>query len=240
MGQLLQEDQYYLVENFMVIFNCDYCCIVELYVQVCWMLDNVCIDDLEVVVCLVCELYFICLLLQILLVEVLMKLFCVVQCYQLILQLQLILLQKILLNIEGVGCQLDLQIDIWVVVKLVLVKILCECYSLCWVVCEIGKWLLEIMIYVLDMLCLVYVWLIQQVEGCYELVMCLCDLVVLDVSVQCLQKCVVGVIIGVGLLVIVVLMYVLQLLGWYWGDLLMWSWVFGVVGVVVLVCVWWC
>lgn len=116
MGQFLQEDQYYLVENFMVIFNKDYWCMVEFYVEVGWMFNNVCIDELEVVVCLVCELYFICLLLQILLVEVLMKLFCVVQCYQFILQLQLILLQKILFNIEGVGCQFDLQLDIWVVV----------------------------------------------------------------------------------------------------------------------------
>ena len=68
-----------------------------------------------------------------------MKLFKTAQRYELTLQPQLILLQKTLLNIEGVGRQLDPQIDIWAVAKPVLAKILRERYSPRRVVREIGK-----------------------------------------------------------------------------------------------------
>ena len=58
--------------------------------------------------------------------EVLVKLFRTAQKYELTLQPQLILLQKTLLNIEGVGRQLDPRLDIWAVAKPVLEKILVE------------------------------------------------------------------------------------------------------------------
>src|SRR5690606_35508193 len=47
MGQLSQEDQYYLAENFMAIYNCDYRRIAELHVQARWTPDHVRIDELE-------------------------------------------------------------------------------------------------------------------------------------------------------------------------------------------------
>lgn len=75
MGQLSQEDQYYLAENFMAIFNRDYRRIAELHVQARWMPDHVRIDDLEAAVRSVCEPYFTRPLSQISLAEVLMKLF---------------------------------------------------------------------------------------------------------------------------------------------------------------------
>ncbi|GFF08040.1 hypothetical protein SM139_3124 [Stenotrophomonas maltophilia] len=162
MGQLSQEDQYYLAENFMAIFNRDYRRIAELHVQARWMPDNVRIDDLEAAVRSVCEPYFTRPLSQISLAEVLMKLFRVAQRYQLTLQPQLILLQKTLLNIEGVGRQLDPQIDIWAVAKPVLAKILRERYSPRRVVRELGKRLPEIMTHAPDMPRLVHAWLTSR------------------------------------------------------------------------------
>lgn len=239
MGQLSQEDQYYLAENFMAIFNRDYRRIAELHVQARWMPDHVRIDDLEAAVRSVCEPYFTRPLSQISLAEVLMKLFRVAQRYQLTLQPQLILLQKTLLNIEGVGRQLDPQIDIWAVAKPVLAKILRERYSPRRVMRELGKRLPEIMTHAPDMPRLVHAWLTQQVEGRHELAMRSRDLVSLDASVQRLQKHAVGAITGVGLLAIAALMYVLQPPGWYWGDLPMWSWLSGAVGVAALARAWW-
>ncbi|MCC7249004.1 MAG: 2-polyprenylphenol 6-hydroxylase, partial [Lysobacter sp.] len=105
-GQLSSEDQYYLAENFMAIFNRDYRRIAELHVQAGWMPATIRIDELEAAARAVCEPYFTRPLSEISLAEVLVKLFRTAQKYELTLQPQLILLQKTLLNIEGVGRQL--------------------------------------------------------------------------------------------------------------------------------------
>ncbi|RYZ69937.1 MAG: ubiquinone biosynthesis regulatory protein kinase UbiB, partial [Lysobacteraceae bacterium] len=116
-GQLSDQDQYYLAENFMAIFNKDYRRIAELHVEAGWMPATVRIDELEAAARSVCEPYFTRPLSEISLAEVLLKLFRTAQKYELTLQPQLILLQKTLLNIEGVGRQLDPQLDIWAVAK---------------------------------------------------------------------------------------------------------------------------
>jgi ubiquinone biosynthesis protein len=122
------EDQYYLAENFMAIFNRDYRRIAELHVEAGWMpatcastnwrrrarglravLHPAAVGDLAG--------------------EVLVKLFRTAQRYELTLQPQLILLQKTLLNIEGVGRLLDPKLDIWAVARPVLERILRERYS---------------------------------------------------------------------------------------------------------------
>ena len=102
-GQLSSEDQYYLAENFMAIFNRDYRRIAELHVQAGWMPATIRIDELEAAARAVCEPYFTRPLSEISLAEVLIKIFRTAQRYELTLQPQLILLQKTLLNIEGVG-----------------------------------------------------------------------------------------------------------------------------------------
>src|SRR5690606_31549154 len=99
MGQLSDEDQFYLAKNFMAIFNRDYRRIAELHVQAGWMPADTRIDELEAAVRSVCEPYFTRPLSEISLAEVLLKLFRTAQRYQLTLQPQLILLQKTLLNI---------------------------------------------------------------------------------------------------------------------------------------------
>ncbi|MEO6154554.1 MAG: 2-polyprenylphenol 6-hydroxylase, partial [Thermomonas sp.] len=83
MGQLSSEDQYYLAENFMAIFNRDYRRIAELHVQAGWMPATIRIDELEAATRAVCEPYFTRPLSEISLAEVLVKLFRTAQRYQL-------------------------------------------------------------------------------------------------------------------------------------------------------------
>ncbi|MDN5925086.1 MAG: ubiquinone biosynthesis regulatory protein kinase UbiB, partial [Xanthomonadales bacterium] len=87
------------------------------------------VPELEAAVRTVCEPYFTRPLSEISLAEVMIKLFQTARRFELTLQPQLILLQKTLLNIEGLGRQLDPQIDIWSVAHPVLKRILRERYS---------------------------------------------------------------------------------------------------------------
>jgi len=239
MGQLSEEDQYYLAENFMAIFNKDYRRMAALHVEAGWMPSNVRIDELEAAARSVCEPYFTRPLSQISLAEVLIKLFRVAQRYELTLQPQLILLQKTLLNIEGVGRQLDPELDIWAVARPVLERILRERYSPRRVLKEVRKRLPEIMTHTPDMPRLVHAWLRQQVEGDHELSMRSRDLAALNVSVQKLQKRAVAAIAGVGLMIVAAVLYGLQPGGWYFGDAPVWSWVTGAAGVFSLASAWW-
>ena len=165
MGQLSSEDQYYLAENFMAIFNRDYRRIAELHVQAGWMPSHIRIDELEAAARSVCEPYFTRPLAEISLGEVLLKLFRTAQRYELTIQPQLILLQKTLFNIEGVGRQLDPEIDIWAVARPVLEKILVERYSPQRLGAEFRKRLPEMVTHAPDMPRLLHAWLTQQVEG---------------------------------------------------------------------------
>ena len=124
MGSLAEKDQFWLAENFMALFDRDYRRIAELHVAAGWMPADLRIDELEAAMRTVCEPYFTRPLSQISLAEVVVKLFSVARRYELTLQPQLILLQKTLLNIEGVGRLLHPQIDIWATAKPVLADIL--------------------------------------------------------------------------------------------------------------------
>ncbi|WP_140725064.1 ubiquinone biosynthesis regulatory protein kinase UbiB [Pseudomonas sp. Hp2] len=239
MGQLSQEDQYFLAENFMAIFNKDYRRIAELHVQAGWMPAHVRIDELEAAARSVCEPYFTRPLSQISLAEVLIKLFRVAQQHQLILQPQLILLQKTLLNIEGVGRQLDPQLDIWAVARPVLERILRERYSPRRVLKELGKRLPEIMTHAPDMPRLVHAWLSQQVEGRHQVDVRSPDLKALDASLRRLQWRAVGAIAGSGLLVVAAVLYGLHPPhGWYLGSVPVWSWASGIAGGIALLSAW--
>ena len=238
MGQLSEEDQYYLAENFMAIFNRDYRRIAELHLQAQWMPATVRIDELEAAVRAVCEPYFTRPLSQISLAEVLMKLFRTAQRYQLTLQPQLILLQKTLLNIEGVGRQLDPQLDIWAVAKPVLERILRERYSPRRALKELGKRLPEIMTKAPDMPALLHSWLRQQVEGKHELAMRSQDIVSLNETLKRMQRRVITAVTGVGLVVVSALLYGLQAGGPQLASVPLWSWITGGVGVLALASAW--
>ena len=123
MGSLSEADQYWLAENFIALFNQDYAKIARLHVQAGWMPSTTRLDELEAATRAVCEPYFTRPLSEISLAEVLVKLFQTARRYELTLQPQLILLQKTLLNIEGIGRQLHPQIDIWAVAKPVLERV---------------------------------------------------------------------------------------------------------------------
>jgi ubiquinone biosynthesis protein len=129
MGSLPERDQFLLAENFMALFDRDYKRIAELHVAAGWMPAHVRIDELEASVRTVCEPYFTRPLSQISLGEVVVKLFAVARRYELTLQPQLILLQKTLLNIEGIGRTLYPDIDIWAVARPVLSDILRRRYG---------------------------------------------------------------------------------------------------------------
>src|SRR3546814_9894762 len=168
MGQLSSEDQYYLAENFMAIFNKDYRRIAELHVQAGWMPSHIRIDELEAAARTVCEPYFTRPLSQISLAEVLLKLFRTAQRYELTLQPQLILLQKTLLNIEGVGRQLEPQIAIWAVARPVLERILAERYSPQRLAGEFRKRLPELIPQAPQVHRRVHAWMSQPVQGSHE------------------------------------------------------------------------
>ncbi|SFN33124.1 ubiquinone biosynthesis regulatory protein kinase UbiB [Dokdonella immobilis] len=123
MGTLPEQDQYWLAENFLALFRQDYKRIAELHLRAGWMPADVRMDELESAIRAVCEPYFTRPLSEISLAEVVVKLFQVARRYQLTLQPQLILLQKTLLNIEGVGRLLHPTIDIWATARPVLERI---------------------------------------------------------------------------------------------------------------------
>ena len=130
MGSLSERDQFLLAENFMALFDRDYKRIAELHLEAGWMPAHIRVDDLEAAVRTVCEPYFTRPLSEISIAEVVIKLFSVARQYELTLQPQLILLQKTLLNIEGIGRLLHPQIDIWATAKPVLADILKKRYGL--------------------------------------------------------------------------------------------------------------
>jgi len=129
MGSLSERDQFWLAENFMALFERDYRRIATLHIAAGWIPASARVDELEAAVRTVCEPYFTRPLSEISLAEVVAKLFSVARRYQLTLQPQLILLQKTLLNIEGIGRLLHPKIDIWATAKPVLADILRQRYS---------------------------------------------------------------------------------------------------------------
>jgi ubiquinone biosynthesis protein len=238
MGQLSQEDQYYLAENFMAIFNKDYRRIAELHVEAGWMPATVRIDELEAAARSVCEPYFTRPLSEISLAEVLVKLFRTAQKYELTLQPQLILLQKTLLNIEGVGRQLDPQLDIWAVAKPVLERILLERYSPQRAAQELRKRLPEIMTHAPDMPRLVHAWLKQQVEGKHELAMRSHDLNELAQTMKGMQRRIVAAILGTGLLIVAAVLYGFEAGGPSILSIPASSWIAGLGGLWALLAAW--
>ena len=238
MGQLSREDQYYLAENFMAIFNRDYRRIAELHVDAGWMPSNVRIDELEAAARGICEPYFTRPLSEISLAEVLAKLFKMAQRYQLTLQPQLILLQKTLLNIEGVGRLLDPKLDIWAVAKPVLQTILIERYSPKRLAREFTHRLPELVTHAPEMPGLVHAWLRQQVHGDHRIQMESRDLRVLSKDLHVMQKRMISAVLGVGLLIVASVLYGLEAGGPRIGGIPVATWVAGLGGLWALIAAW--
>ncbi len=129
MGSLPAADQYWLAQNFIALFERDYARIAQLHIAAGWMPSSIRLDELEAAVRTVCEPYFTRPLSEISLAELVVKLFQTARRFELTIQPQLILLQKTLLNIEGIGRTLDPEIDIWAIAHPILKRILRQRYS---------------------------------------------------------------------------------------------------------------
>ena len=116
-GTLTGSDKEYLAQNFAAFFRRDYKRVAELHIESGWVPVGTRVDELESAIRLVCEPYFDRPLKEISLGLVLMRLFQTSRRFQVEIQPQLVLLQKTLLNIEGLGRQLDPELDLWSTAK---------------------------------------------------------------------------------------------------------------------------
>ncbi|HSV57461.1 MAG TPA: ubiquinone biosynthesis regulatory protein kinase UbiB [Variovorax sp.] len=116
-GTLTEVDKEYLAQNFAAFFRRDYKRVAELHLESGWVPPGTRIDELEGAIRTVCEPYFDRPLKEISLGMVLMRLFQTSRRFHVEIQPQLVLLQKTLLNIEGLGRQLDPDLDLWATAK---------------------------------------------------------------------------------------------------------------------------
>jgi ubiquinone biosynthesis protein len=116
-GTLTDSDKEYLAYNFIAFFRRDYKRVAELHVESGWVPPDTRIDALEGAIRAVCEPHFDRPLKDISLGQVLMRLFQTSRRFNVEIQPQLVLLQKTLLNIEGLGRQLDPDLDLWTTAK---------------------------------------------------------------------------------------------------------------------------
>jgi ubiquinone biosynthesis protein len=116
-GTLTETDKDYLSQNFVAFFQRDYKRVAELHIESGWVPANTRVDELETAVRTCCEPYFDKPLKEISLGMVLMRLFQASRRFQVEIQPQLVLLQKTLLNVEGLGRELDPDLDLWATAK---------------------------------------------------------------------------------------------------------------------------
>ena len=126
MGTLTLRDKHYLAENFYAFFNRDYRRVADLHIESSWVPADTSAEDLEASVRSVCEPMFNKPLKEISFGIVLLRLFDIARKYKMEIQPQLILLQKTLVNVEGLGRELYPDLDIWKTAKPVLEKWLME------------------------------------------------------------------------------------------------------------------
>ncbi len=112
-GTLTEYDKEYLAQNFTAFFRRDYKRVAQLHIESGWVPPETRVDELEAAIRAVCEPYFDRPLKEISLGMVLMRLFQTSRRFHVEIQPQLVLLQKTLLNIEGLGRQLDPELDLW-------------------------------------------------------------------------------------------------------------------------------
>jgi ubiquinone biosynthesis protein len=117
MGSLSREDQTYLAENFLAFFRRDYRRVAELHVASAWVPAGTRVAAFEAEIRSVCEPVFQRSLGDISFAQLLVRLFRTARRFDMHVQPQLVLLQKTLLHIEGLGRQLHPQLDLWATAK---------------------------------------------------------------------------------------------------------------------------
>ena len=116
-GTLSLSDQRYLAENFLAFFNRDYRRVAEMHVESGWVPGNTRVEEFESAIRSVCEPIFEKPLKEISFGHLLLRLFQTARRFDMTVQPQLVLLQKTLLNIEGLGRQLYPDLDLWQTAK---------------------------------------------------------------------------------------------------------------------------
>jgi ubiquinone biosynthesis protein len=117
MGTLTDNDKNYLAHNFIAFFNRDYKRVAELHIESGWAPADTRVDEFEAAIRSVCEPIFDKPLRDVSFGKVLLRLFQTSRRFGIEIQPQLVLLQKTLLNIEGLGLQLDPELDLWKTAK---------------------------------------------------------------------------------------------------------------------------
>jgi ubiquinone biosynthesis protein len=112
-GTLQPRDQHYLAANFLAFFERDYARVAALHLESGWVPKTARVDELESAVRTVCEPIFNKPLKEISFAQVLLRLFETARRFDMQIQPQLVLLQKTLLNVEGLGRELYPELDLW-------------------------------------------------------------------------------------------------------------------------------
>ena len=119
-GTLTESDKRYLAENFLAFFNRDYRRIAELHLESDWVPEETRVDQFEAAIRAISEPIFNRPISEISFGHYLLRLFQTARRFNMEVQPQLVLLQKTLLNIEGLGRQLYPQLDLWATAKPIL------------------------------------------------------------------------------------------------------------------------
>ncbi len=117
MGTLTDVDKRYLAQNFIAFFRRDYKRVAEVHIESGWAPAETRVDELEAAIRAVCEPIFDKPLREVSFGKVLLRLFQTSRRFDIKVQPQLVLLQKTLLNVEGLGLQLDPELDLWKTAK---------------------------------------------------------------------------------------------------------------------------
>jgi ubiquinone biosynthesis protein len=113
MGTLTEVDKNYLAQNFLAFFNRDYRRVAQAHLEAGWVPPATRIDEFEAAIRAVCEPVFARPLKEIYFGKLLLRLFQTSRRFNVEVQPQLLMLQKTLLNIEGLGRELDPELDLW-------------------------------------------------------------------------------------------------------------------------------
>jgi ubiquinone biosynthesis protein len=117
MGTLNDKDKNYLAHNFLAFFNRDYRRVAQVHIDAGWVPPATRADEFETAIRAVCEPIFDKPLKEISFAKTLLRLFQAARRFDMSVQPQLVLLQKTLLNIEGLGRELDPDLDLWATAK---------------------------------------------------------------------------------------------------------------------------
>ncbi len=117
MGTLTEVDKNYLAQNFLAFFNRDYRRVAQAHLDAGWVPAATRVDEFEAAIRAVCEPIFARPLKEIYFGKLLLRLFQTSRRFGVEIQPQLVMLQKTLLNIEGLGRELDPDLDLWQTAK---------------------------------------------------------------------------------------------------------------------------